>query len=219
MIGPVDAILRMGLAVLLSGVIGLEREMANRPAGFRTHVLVGAGSTLIMIVSLRMPFIYQGVQADPGRIAAQVVSGIGFLGAGTILREGPTIRGLTTAASLWVSSAIGLAAGAGLYLESCAGTGIVIITLIALSWVEKSLLSRRLSSITVVMDDKPGQIGRVATTLGARNINIKSVNISEVEEEQQIAVRFYVRIPPGQNPASIAQELMSQPGIHGVEQR
>jgi putative Mg2+ transporter-C (MgtC) family protein len=216
---PLDAFLRLAVALVLSGIIGFEREVANRPAGFRTHVLVGVGSTLIMIVSLRMSSVIQGVSADPGRIAAQVVSGIGFLGAGTILREGATIRGLTTAASLWVSSAIGLAVGAGLFWESCVATGIVIVALVALSWVERVLLSRRLSAITVLMDDKPGQIGRVATSLGTRNINIKSIDVAETGDGQRLAVRFYVRMPPGQDPAALAQELMSHPGIYGVEQR
>ncbi|MEW6227795.1 MAG: MgtC/SapB family protein, partial [Bacillota bacterium] len=117
MISQTEIIFRLVLAMMFGGFIGLERESHKRPAGFRTHILVCVGSALVMMIS-QYAFVNfaRTTEYDPGRIAAQVVSGIGFLGAGTILREGPTIKGLTTAASLWVVAGIGLAVGTGFYL-------------------------------------------------------------------------------------------------------
>jgi len=206
-------------SAVLSGAVGIERERASRPAGFRTHVLVGVGSTLVMQVSIAMASLNSHTPSDPSRIAAQVVSGIGFLGAGTIIREGVSIRGLTTAASLWVVSGIGLASGAGLYVEAVAGTLVALITLVALSRVETAFLSRRYVIFTVVMDDEPGQIGRVATYFGRVRVNIKSIDIAETEEHGRLLVRFYVRTPAGTNNVQMAQEIMALQGIHSVEER
>jgi putative Mg2+ transporter-C (MgtC) family protein len=205
------------LAGLLSGIVGIERERANRPAGFRTHVLVGVGSTLVMLVSVAMASVTVH-PADPARIAAQVVSGIGFLGAGTIMREGVSIRGLTTAASLWVVAGIGLATGAGLYFEAIMTTLIALLALVALGTVETRLLSHRLSSISVVIDDKPGQIGQVATYLGSRRVNIKNIEINDLEGEERLAVRFYVRMPSGVSSVQLVQEIATLPGVHSVHE-
>lgn len=213
-----EAVTKLMISAFLSGLVGIERESANRPAGFRTHVLVGVGSTLVMLVSIGMAEISGRVPADPARIAAQVVSGIGFIGAGTILREGASVRGLTTAASLWVVSAIGLGVGAGMYAPSAMTTLIVILALVILGRLEKAILSRRLSMITVIIDDKPGQIGRIATTLGNRHINIKGIEMSDVENDR-LAVTFFVRVPPGIDMMSVSQELISISGVHSLEQK
>jgi putative Mg2+ transporter-C (MgtC) family protein len=130
-LGWPEALLRVALAAVLGGVLGLERELREREAGLRTHLLVAVGSALFTIVSAYgfHAFLSSGasvVRADPTRIAAQIVTGIGFLGAGAIIRQGLSVRGLTTAASLWVVAAIGLAAGAGYY------AGAVITTIVAL---------------------------------------------------------------------------------------
>ena len=138
-----EMLVRLALAALLGGIVGMERGSGDRPAGFRTHILVCAGSALLMLVSMygfdgfdKVPYKYPD-HRDSSRIAAQVVSGIGFLGAGTILHEGITIRGLTTAASLWMISAIGLATGAGMYFISIASTLITFITLTTFHTIEK----------------------------------------------------------------------------------
>ena len=114
----IEMLLRLVLAVLLSGIIGMEREALNKSAGFRTHILVGIGACLMMMPFIRMPgdFGATGSNSDPARIAAQVVSGIGFLGAGAIMSSSGKVRGLTTAASLWAVAGIGLCVGAGLYV-------------------------------------------------------------------------------------------------------
>jgi putative Mg2+ transporter-C (MgtC) family protein len=111
----VELMVRISLAFILGGIIGYERESIQRPAGLRTHMLVAAGSAAFTVVSV-YAFIGQGTVRDPSRVAAQVVAGVGFLGAGTIWRTSSTVRGLTTAASIWLVAAVGMLAGSGLYL-------------------------------------------------------------------------------------------------------
>ena len=129
-----EALLRLSLAAVLGGAIGLERELREREAGLRTHMLVSIGSALFTIVAAYgfHAFLSSGanvVRADPSRIAAQIVTGIGFLGAGAIIRQGLSVRGLTTAATLWVVAAIGMAAGAGYYSGAALTTVIVLVSL------------------------------------------------------------------------------------------
>ena len=125
-------IFRIFLAATLGGVVGYEREMHNRWAGFRTHILVCVGACLIMVTSIHLSRVYAGsgfINADPGRLAAQVVSGIGFLGAGTILHSSSQVRGLTTAANLWMIAGVGLAVGSGLYLPAIVTTALAYVVL------------------------------------------------------------------------------------------
>lgn len=131
-----DAAWKLGLAVLLSGIIGFEREHSHRPAGFRTHILVAVGSALIMLTSVYIAEKYKGqMNVDITRMSGQVVSGIGFLGAGTILREGFSVKGLTTAASLWAVSCIGIAIGAGFVAGAVVATFVIYLTLNSLKKV------------------------------------------------------------------------------------
>jgi len=125
-----DALQKLGLAAVFSGIIGYEREHSHRPAGFRTHILVAVGSALVMLTSTYIFAAYKGqTNLDPARLGAQVISGIGFLGAGTILREGFSVKGLTTAASLWAVSCIGLAVGIGYYEGAFVATIMIYLTL------------------------------------------------------------------------------------------
>lgn len=128
------AVARLGLAALLGGLVGFEREHSHRPAGFRTHILVAVGSALVMLTAVYMTDKYPQ-NMDISRMPAQVVSGIGFLGAGTILREGFSVKGLTTAASLWAVSCVGLAVGSGFYVGAFVATAVIYITLNALKKV------------------------------------------------------------------------------------
>jgi putative Mg2+ transporter-C (MgtC) family protein len=125
--------LRLLLAFVLGGIIGLERERRDRPAGLRTHILVTVAAALLMMLSR----LVAGESADPGRIAAGVVTGIGFLGAGTIIRSGADVHGLTTAATLWAASAVGLTVGIGSYSAAIVATAIIFITLTALRRLER----------------------------------------------------------------------------------
>lgn len=128
---------RLAMALILGGIIGFEREKKQRSAGLRTHILVCLGSALIMLVSIYIYNIYRGEAiVDPARIAAGVVTGIGFLGAGTIIRDTEGIRGLTSAASIWVSAAIGLAVGCGYFSAAFSATLMAFITLSLLKKLE-----------------------------------------------------------------------------------
>lgn len=132
-----EIIIRLVLSVILSGLIGLERQIHRRTAGLRTHILVCLGSSLIMLTSLHIFDIYKNiVPLDPARIAAGVITGIGFLGAGAIIREREGVKGLTTAASLWVSAAIGLAVGCGFYSAALVTTVLTLGALLFLRYAE-----------------------------------------------------------------------------------
>ncbi len=135
-----EVIFRLVLSVILGGLIGLERQMQKRNAGFRTNILVCLGSCMVMLVSLKIYDMYKNeVALDPSRIAAGVITGIGFLGAGAIMRAKEGIRGLTTAACLWVVSGIGLAVGCGFYIASYFCTSLTLIVLFFLRHFEKKL--------------------------------------------------------------------------------
>ncbi|MEI8176316.1 MAG: MgtC/SapB family protein [Candidatus Omnitrophota bacterium] len=136
-------LLRLIMATALGGLIGFERESRRRAAGFRTHILVCLGSTLVMIISVELFETYRGLaNVDPSRIASQVLTGIGFLGAGTILRSGPSVQGLTTAASIWTVAGIGLAVGCGFYFASFAATLLVFVTLVVFSKMEQEFFPK-----------------------------------------------------------------------------
>lgn len=144
-----DFVLRLFVAAMLGGVIGLEREYRAKEAGFRTHFLVALGSGLFMILS-QFGFDdvlghYEQVSLDPSRIASQVVTGIGFIGAGTIIFQKHVVRGLTTAAGLWVTSAIGMTAGAGMYVLSIATTVLVLLCLEALYFILQHFGTRNIT--------------------------------------------------------------------------
>ena len=142
MLSDAQIILRLLLSAFLSGLIGLERQVHRRNAGLRTHILVCSGSCLIMLTSLYVFAIYRNmVSLDPARIAAGVITGIGFLGAGTIIRDTEGIRGLTTAASLWVVAGIGLAVGCGFAHAAVFATILTLIVLLILRYLESGILN------------------------------------------------------------------------------
>lgn len=208
---------RLILALVLGGLVGLEREIHGRPAGFRTHILVCLGSALVMVVSFH-PFtryITQGVDLDPTRIAAQVVSGIGFLGAGTILREGASIRGLTTAASLWVVAGIGLAVGSGYYTGALLTTALVVLSLLWLNRFEKRFVKSRHGTVVVRIIDRPGQLAAVSAVLGKHGVNIRGVEIEREDGEAELS--FLVdNLRPSETPG-LLEELRALDGVTPLE--
>lgn len=177
MISNTELVLRILLSAIIGGIIGIEREAHNRPAGLRTHILVTTGAALIMLLS-NYGFDYTVSKGDPARLAAQVVSGIGFLGAGTILRDGSNIKGLTTAASLWVCGGLGLAIGNGYYLGALVTTVIVFISLSLLSGFEKKFINKNVKIATLKCYERPGLIGDIGMVFGESGIMIKGVQIS-----------------------------------------
>jgi putative Mg2+ transporter-C (MgtC) family protein len=213
---------RLVLAVVLGGVVGFERERQNRPAGFRTHILVCVGSALVMLVSVygftgELAHIGDGV--DPSRIAAQVVAGVGFLGAGTILRHGNTITGLTTAASLWIVSGIGLAVGIGFYLGAVLTTLMVLVSLMMLLRLENSFARmKRLRRLWIRGIDQPGLLGRIGAVLGDLGINVTKVDLSQAEyleifKADVISIEFFLRLPTRVDTDDLLRRVATLPGI------
>lgn len=209
--------LRLLLAAVLGGLIGTERESLNKAAGLRTHTLVALGSCLIMITSIEM-YTSVAYVSDPGRIAAQVVSGIGFLGAGTIMRSGQGIKGLTTAASLWVVAGIGLAVGAGNYVTSITTTVIVVFVLVYMSGLENIIKSskKKDKSIEVVIKDRPGQLGLVSTCLGQMDVHIRSVKMSHDGKEDQVTLTFLINIPYCLHIQDVISQIKNIDGVYNA---
>ena len=171
-----DAFIKMILTVVLSGTIGFEREHSHRPAGFRTHILVAVGSALVMLTSNYVFETYEGLTSfDPTRLGAQVISGIGFLGAGTILREGFSVKGLTTAASLWAVSCIGIAVGAGYYTGAIVTTLVIYITLNSLKRVTAK--SNPAKNIYIEADNLPKQAADIGAIVKRYGGNLHTLEV------------------------------------------
>lgn len=214
-----EIIFKLTLACILGGLIGLERESLNRPAGLRTYTLVCVGSALAMIVSLDMYFeYYKNVNADPGRIAAQVVSGIGFLGAGTIMREGATVRGLTTAAGLWVVACIGLAVGAGMYAPAIATTMLILFILIYFVRIEERYTGmREYKGLIMVVQDGPGQVGAIGSILGDLGVLIKNIQLTRVEDSDDLEIELLIHVPPTLTLQQVIDELSLIKGFRSID--
>lgn len=215
-----DVTLKLLLSLLLSSIIGLDREIINKPAGLRTHVLVSLSSTLIMLLTFHLNEMYGSYQFSD-RLAAQVISGVGFLGAGTILRrDRGIVTGLTTAASLWAVAAIGLTVGAGFYFGAILTTILVIITLIVFhrlgAFISKGKKSN-ITHITIISIDKPGQIGKIGQVLGKYNVNINSINI-EHKDDKLINIEMEVFLKDMNIKYDIVKSLASIEDILEVSQ-
>ncbi|MGG1518686.1 MgtC/SapB family protein [Paenibacillus oryzisoli] len=183
-----DLTLRLVLSLLLGGCIGLEREWSNHAAGLRTHILVCLGSTTIMLLSIygfSEFFISEpALRGDPARLAAQVISGIGFLGAGAIMRTGATVSGLTTAASIWVVAAIGLSVGAGFYYVSIVAVILVLFCLFVLNHWEKYLnRKRKQEEFTVRVPDDPRCLSEVVNRLVELDVQIRHIQVRRSPED------------------------------------
>ncbi|MDQ0255972.1 putative Mg2+ transporter-C (MgtC) family protein [Evansella vedderi] len=193
--------IRLILAALLGGLVGVEREYHQHPAGFRTHLLVSLGSCLIMLLAF---FGFQSymsenpevVNFDPSRLAAYVVSGIGFLGAGTILVQGYTVRGLTTAASIWVVAGIGLTVGAGMYTAAFITTIIVILSLFLLGKINFNFLARgKKSYIYIIAKAEKSRLNDIIRELEDVHIEVKGVRTEKQKvynEKLTIEYRLFV---------------------------
>src|SRR6195952_1515524 len=192
MLGNMELIARLSLAAALGSVIGFERERLSWAAGLRTHMLVCVGSTLLMIVSAYGFADVLGnshVVLDPSRIAAQVVSGIGFLGAGSILLRGEIIRGLTTAASLWSVAAIGLAVGGGLYTASIAATIIILIILAGVKPLEERYISvKQRRQLTLLVDRGTLNFHALHEALGVGSVRVKQFVVQQSDDSPELDV-------------------------------
>ena len=218
MITEVEIVKRLLLAAIIGGLIGTEREINNRPAGLRTHILVTVGSALIMLVSIDGYTRIAGGFEGSSRIAAQVVSGIGFLGAGTIMRTGNNINGLTTAASLWVSAGIGLAVGCGYYVGAITTGTIVLLTLMGLGFFEKRVIRKKYKNIEIIGENKPGLIGQVGTAFGKHYISIKDIFIvdNEYADSEMMVIHLVINTPSNFNISNLFMDLHQICGVRSI---
>jgi len=205
---------RLMLAAVLGGIIGSERESLKRPAGFRTHILVCVGSALAMITSEFIFRRYSGiVNIDPARLGAQVISGIGFLGAGTIIRDGVNVRGLTTAASLWAVACVGIAAGIGFYEGAVAASVIIYITLIMLKRMELGFLTRKIyRTVHVCSKNIEGRLTELNSVFERHGVNVKAIELCKQQDGSGFSARFRVRMSKDK----ISQVISELEGIDGV---
>lgn len=192
-----DVFLRMLCAMAVGMVIGTEREYSNRPAGMRTHILVALGACAVMLTGQMIFSQYSafGATPDPARLPAQVITGVGFLGAGTILREGPTVHGLTTAASLWAVACLGVAAGAGYYSIALIGMVFILITLTLFEMLQNRLVgqSSSLTCYSVVTKDLTEALE--ALNRHARNQNAGICDMAtQRREDGSYEIRFCAEI-------------------------
>lgn len=183
MIVQIDFVMKLIVATLMGGIIGFERESSKRPAGLKTHILVTVGAMLVMVISVR-----GFSNGDPARLAAQVVSGIGFLGAGTIIVRGKSIYGLTTAATLWVCACLGLTIGIGFYAEAILSLFVVLFSLWPLNMIQKKLFSDELCKIvSIKYSGTYPSISDVFTQMSVDRVQVKRIEVDEAGS-QLIAV-------------------------------
>lgn len=191
--------LRLAVAAFLGGLIGYQREAAERPAGLRTHILVSIGSALVMLVSLQFSKLSQ---ADPSRIAAGAITGIGFLGAGTIIRQGNIVIGLTTAASLWTTAAIGFAIGLGFYGGAVIATILTLFVLIVFKKLEKRLTKHQHRLLCLTTSDAQVKLSKLKETLSSMNVSAQLLETEQLSGGK-MTLRLTLEIPPKVEPEKI----------------
>lgn len=191
-------LVKLLLSALGGGMIGIEREKHGRPAGLRTHLLVAVAACLMMVVSEAFYLKYGElagtgvVRLDPSRAAAQIISGIGFLGAGVILKEGVNIRGLTTAASLWMAAGLGMAFGMGLVVPAVMATALALASLIWLKKLEPVIQKDRYLFLTVLAEDRPGFFEELENLFTQRNLRISDIESSLDLGSKEVCYEFII---------------------------
>lgn len=219
-LGTGELLLRVAVAGLLGAFVGLDRELSDQPAGLRTHILVSLGAMLFTIVGAYGVASFDaepGRALDPTRVAAQIVTGIGFLGAGAIIRQGSSIRGLTTAAGLWVTAAIGMAVGFGYWVGAVATTLVAVVSLFGLKRVERRLLHRlKPGRFEYIVDGhEPFLMTEAAQLFSREGCRLDSVRMDEAQDDQRRLV-LQVRLPPRLEPGEIADQLRKIEGVFRV---
>ena len=203
--------IRLVLAVVLGGIIGLEREFRDKPAGLRTNILICVGSTLFMSLSTRVAQIVGG---DPTRIAAQIISGVGFLGAGVVLHSHGFVLGLTTAATIWVVAGVGMALGSGMYGVAVFVTAMSLVTLYLLSYAEDRIQGRMSYSYALVVSDLNQALASINRVLQESSVSAASFNFKKRAENYRV---WFTLVIPRDTNIKIIQRLSEVPEIIQVE--
>lgn len=213
---------RLLLASLLGGLIGLEREVHGRPAGFRTHLLVSLGSCLFVASSIHFYRLYGNfsgtgpIGVDPGRVAAQVVTGIGFLGAGAIIKEKAAVRGLTTAACLWLAAAVGLACGVGMFAMAVLVTALALSSLLFLKKIENRLSRDTYVTVMVWSADLEGQMERIERLLKECLMMVVNLNIEKDVEHREVMFEFEVKFSTREMACRLVDGISEISGVKRV---
>lgn len=198
--GPIidfhSALARLLFSLFACGLVGLEREMRRQTAGWRTHIIIGLGATLLMLLSIWLPQSVGGDKGDPGRIAAQVVSGIGFLGAGAFIKIGNNVKGLTTAATIWFVAGLGLSIGAGMWQAALITLVLALLVLTFLEPLEKKWFpTERLKLLQIWYEGSSVDRKAVFETLRAFRIHVQSVDASLTVQKKQTRLSALVKVP------------------------
>src|SRR5215471_12892247 len=175
--------LKLVLAAILGGIIGIEREIRDKPAGLRTNILICVGSTLFMSISTKVAEVLGG---DPTRIGAQIITGIGFLGAGAVLHSHGFVMGLTTAATIWVVAGVGMALGSGMYVVAMFTTGMSLVTLYFLSFIEDRLQGRKSYTYSLVVTDLNHALASINRVLHENSVSTASFNFKKRAENYRL---------------------------------
>jgi len=207
------AIIKLLLAAILGGIIGWEREKRGRPAGLRTHILVCVGVTLMMVVSENMFIKYDTLtnssimRVDPARIAAQVVTGIGFLGAGTIMKFRASVRGLTTAASLWVVAGIGLAIGSNCYIPALITTLLVLASLLLVPYLERDISRDTYQTLKLYITGSEPQLEPVLNVLKNNAMELQNYEFEKDLEKNEILYNLHVKFKDNVSLSKVSEEV------------
>ncbi|MFQ5912908.1 MAG: MgtC/SapB family protein [Nitrospinota bacterium] len=209
--------LRLLLSTILGGFVGVEREWRNQPAGLRTHLILSLGAALVTVVSIKLG---NQTGSDPTRIAANIVTGVGFLGAGAILRLGISIRGLTTAASIWTTAGIGMAVGAGVYAGAFMATGFVLLGLVILRGLESHIfLAKGTRSIFLKAQYTPDVLKRMEGVLQGFGASIVNMEFRRDRDLERLEIRAVLETGPDLRPADLTNALKDLDEIVEVEIR
>ena len=220
MISEAQIILRVLVAAVLGAAVGLERERQDQPAGLRTHMILVIGATLAMVLSVNVGYLYArpGTPSDPARLAAQVISGIGFLGAGAILRYGFTVKGLTTATSLWTMAIVGMTVGAGYYLIGVATTVLMLVVLALLNTLENRFVRTAISRfIQIEADYHKGVVKSVRRVVEKYADSLASFSIQKHFKQKRLRIQVVARISRDQTLEELIEKLSDIEGVRTLK--
>ncbi len=210
-----SALVRLAFSFIACGFIGLEREVHKQSAGWRTHIIIGLGATLLMLLSAWLPQTFGSDKSDPARIAAQVVSGIGFLGAGAFLKIGNNVKGLTTASTLWFSAGLGLTIGAGMWEISLVALGLALVTLILLEVFERKFFPQeRLKVLQLWCEGELPDVRALQKIFNKYKITIQTIDASRSRSLKSTAkMKVLVRISVNVNIQALFDDLYKEGNI------
>lgn len=220
MISETQILLRILLGAALGAVIGYERERDNQPAGLRTHMILVIGATLAMVLSVNLGYLFArpGTPADPARLAAQVISGIGFLGAGAILRYGYNVKGLTTATSLWTMAIVGMAVGAGYYLIGVVTTALMLVVLGLLNVIENRFVRTSVSRyIAIQADYNKGVVKEIRQLVNEFSDDLTSFTIQKNVKSKRLRIQIVARISRNQSLEELVDALSDIEGVRSLK--